>query len=739
MDKHQAIQRLHILRKNIEELRYRYHVVNDPTVDEAVLDSLKRELLAIEEEFPDLVTLDSPSQRVSGNVREGFSKIKHTIPMGSLHDVFTLDELRAWDQRNRKLVGDTTYTYFAEVKMDGVAIGLTYQDGLLIQAVTRGDGDAGEDITENAKTIQSIPLRLSYKGDNKHPRLAGIIEVRGEVYMPLSVFNALNEQQQQNGKPLFANPRNVVSGTIRQLDSAVVTERNLDCFIYSVVQGVQDEQTHSAVHTFARELGFKVTPHERVCTTLEDVEQFWKDLQKQRPSLPYWIDGVVVSVDEIAVQESMGAIGKGPRWSVAFKFPAERASAVIEDIVVQVGRTGVLTPVAHLTPTVIAGTTVKRASLHNDEEIKAKDIRIGDTVVIHKAGDIIPEVVEVILSFRTGKETPFFMPTTCPVCHAPVDKEEKLVAYKCSNKQCFAQQRERFLHAVSKDGFAIDGLGEGIIDALCEAELIEDIADIFTITIDDFLQLPLFGEKKAQNCFDAIVQSKTIALPKYIHALGIPLVGAETAELLVPLFATIGQSRDFDLRRQKTEVRSQEQEDVKKTKQQELFAVEGKVEKEGSLLSDGKQVEVEGYTPHSIHQILQHLTKEQLLTINGIGDKVADAIIAFAQEPSTLVLGQKLTEAGVGITIPESHEAFGPLAGKHYVFTGTLEKFTRDEAAGLIKKFGAKEDNSILKTTTTVVAGANAGSKLAKAQRKGIAILDEQAFIALLESCGWTQ
>ncbi|MEI6222426.1 MAG: NAD-dependent DNA ligase LigA [bacterium] len=682
MNKHDAEKRITILRQEIDTYRYQYHVLDQLTLDEVLLDSLKHELYQLEQQFPDLITLDSPTQRVAGKPLDKFSKVPHSKPMLSLQDVFSPEELADWDNRNRKLLPDNTYTYFSEIKVDGLAVTLIYENGIFVKGATRGDGKTGEDITENLKTIESIPLRL--KGNSIPPR----VEVRGEVYMPTQSFEQLNNDREKEGQPLFANPRNAAAGSVRQLDSSIAASRNLSCFIYTIVEGAEQAQRHSDLHEQARAWGFRVNTLEKKCASLEEIAVFWQTINEKRSSLPYWIDGIVVSIDELDMEETLGVIGKAPRWSVAFKFSPEKATALVEDIKVQVGRTGVLTPVAHLSPTIVAGSTVQRATLHNMDEINRKDVRIGDTVVVQKAGDIIPEVVEVLTNFRDGDEKTFTMPERCPVCETPIVKEDGEIAYRCPNRDCPAQQRELFLHFVGRGALNIEGVGPAIIDQLLEQGLVKNQADLYKLTVENFKQLDSFAEKKADNTYNSIQSRKTLPMANFLFALGIIGIGRETAILLAPLVV----------------------EHIPK-----------------------EQHPLETVTPLQFFHSCLTLTGEELTTLHGIGEKVTATFIEYFQRPATRVLFEQFQHIGIHLIPPAQTPPTqqSPIADKTFVLTGTLEHLTREEAQTLIRQHGGKISSSVSKKTDYVLAGNEAGSKLEKARELGVEVIGEEEFSKL--------
>ncbi len=662
MTKADAKIRIAKLREQIDYYRYQYHVLDKAEISDAATDSLKHELQDLEQQFPDLITADSPTQRVGGKALAKFTKAPHAVPMLSLNDVFSLDEVREWEVRNAKLVSAKPQ-YFAELKVDGLALTLTYRDGLLVRAATRGDGRIGEEVTENAKTIEAIPLRLR-KVAQALPR---DLEVRGEAYMPKAVFEQLNARALQQGAEPFANPRNAAAGAIRQLDPKITATRQLSFLAYDLVTNV-GLQTHEQVHALLADLGFQSGRHNRRCATLDDVEAYHVSIAKLRPKLPFWIDGNVVNVNDLATFARLGVVGKTPRGAIAYKYPAEQATTVIEDIQVQVGRTGALTPVAHLRPVQVAGTTVKRATLHNLDEIRRLDARIGDTVILEKAGDIIPDVVQVLPKFRTGKEKRFHMPKCCPVCGSAVRHTDGEVAYYCVNKQCFAQRMEELQHFVSKSAMDIDGLGPKILEQLWNADLIRTPADLFDLTEKDLAPLERFAEKSAANLVASIqAVRKGVDLWRVINALGIRHVGEQTSHDLADYFKSL--------------------------------------------------------------RAVERATKEQFLGVRDVGETVAESLVAYFADKGNqeylTVLAQKIRPQYVAQGPRVSTSA---LNGKTVVVTGSLEHFSRDEAKEAIRRAGGRWSSSVSAKTDYVVVGADPGTKAEKAKKHGVRILSEAEF-----------
>ncbi|WP_251554499.1 NAD-dependent DNA ligase LigA [Neobacillus muris] len=663
MDLQTAEQRIKELQNLLNQYGYEYYVLDKPSVPDAEYDQLMQELLKLEEEFPQLKTPDSPTQRVGGAILDMFEKVEHAIPMLSLGNAFNEQDLRDFDARVRKAVGDNV-SYVCELKIDGLAVSLRYEDGLFVQGATRGDGTIGEDITANIRTINSVPLRLMEPVS---------IEVRGEAYMPKRSFETLNEARKERGEELFANPRNAAAGSLRQLDPKIAASRKLDTFLYAIGNpeaiGVA---AHSEGLDYLDHLGFKTNKERRKCATIAEVLEYINSWTEKRPQLPYEIDGIVIKVDSFAQQAALGTTAKSPRWAIAYKFPAEEVVTTLFDIELSVGRTGVITPTAILEPVKVAGTTVQRASLHNEDLIREKDIKIGDKVVVKKAGDIIPEVVNVLADQRTGEEKDFHMPTHCPECESELVRLEGEVALRCINPKCPAQIREGLIHFVSRDAMNIDGLGEKVISQLFAEKLISDVADIYKLTREQLISLERMGEKSVSNLLEAIEASKANSLEKLLFGLGIRLVGAKAAKTLAQAFGTMDQ--------------------------------------------------------------LAAASKEELTAINEIGEKMADSIVNYFELEEAAELIEELKAVGVNmeykgarpVTPEESDSVF---AGKTVVLTGKLEQLSRNEAKEKIEALGGNVAGSVSKKTHLVVAGADAGSKLAKAQELGIEIWDEEKLL----------
>jgi DNA ligase (NAD+) len=667
MDRQAAQTRIEELRELLNKYNYEYYVLDRPSVPDAEYDRLMQELIALEEQYPEFKTKDSPTQRVGGQPLDAFQKVEHRIPMLSLANAFHEGDLRDFDRRVRQEVGDDV-AYVCELKIDGLAVSVRYEDGYFVQGATRGDGVTGEDITENLKTIRSLPLRL---------KEAVTLEARGEAYMPKASFERLNEQRKQRGEELFANPRNAAAGSLRQLDPKIAASRHLDLFVYGLANAEElGIDSHSAALDYLQTLGFKVNPERRRCANIDEVIRFVNEWHEKRPQLPYEIDGIVIKVDSFEQQEQLGATAKSPRWAIAYKFPAEEVVTKLIGIELNVGRTGVVTPTAILEPVRVAGTTVQRATLHNEDFIREKDIRIGDSVVIKKAGDIIPEVVNVVFDRRTGEEVPFVMPTHCPECGSELVRLEGEVALRCINPKCPAQIREGLIHFVSRQAMNIEGLGEKVITQLFREGLIHDVADIYRLTKEQLINLERMGEKSATNLLGAIEASKQNSLERLLFGLGIRHVGAKAAKVLAEHFETMDR--------------------------------------------------------------LQNATKEELMSIHEVGEKMADSIVTYFAKPEVKELLNELRVYGVnmeykGPKTPKAGDVDSYFAGKTVVLTGKLESLSRNEAKEKIEQLGGKVTGSVSKNTDLVIAGADAGSKLAKAEQLNIEIWDEMRFLQEIE------
>ena len=690
MNKLEAKQRIEKLRETINYHRYLYHVLDRQEISDAALDSLKHELYKHEQQFPDLITPDSPTQRVGGKALEKFAKVTHTVPMLSLEDVFSFQELQDWQTRILKLTTQKIDGYYSEIKMDGLAVSLVYEDGLLTVGATRGDGKVGENVTENLKTIEAIPLSFEihekyHKDISRHlfalakKALKGRFEVRGEAFMSKKVFEKINKEQERKGSNKFANPRNASAGAIRQLDSKITAERQLDCFIYDIVTDL-GQKTHEESHLIAKILGFKVNPFNRHVKNLADIEKFHEEIFKKREKLAYWTDGVVVVVNDINIFKRLGVIGKTPRGMIAYKFAAEQATTEVSDIEISVGRTGVLTPVAVLKPVFVMGTTVTHASLHNEDYVNQKDIRIGDTVIIQKAGDIIPEVVSVVKSLRPKNTKRFIMPPQCPICGFKVVRISGEVAHKCVNPNCFAKRLNSIQHFVGKSGFDIVGLGPAILEQLYKEGLIQDAADLFTLKIGDFEPLERFAEKSALNLYKAIQERKKVDLWRFFNALGILHVGIE---------------KSIDL---------------------------------------AKWVTQQG-RPKNLSKLIAFLEKQKvddLVQVKDFGPVVAQSVFDYFHSKENQFFLKKLIKADLDVMLPTiaKHQ---PFAGKSFVFTGELESLTRDEVKEKVRDLGGDVSESVSKLTSYVVVGSEPGSKYEKAKRLGVHIITEAEFLKILK------
>lgn len=666
MDRIELEKRVEELNERLHQYAHAYYTLDKPLVSDAMYDKAFQELLAIEEAHPDLRFPDSPTLRVGGEVLAAFEKVTHDQPMLSLSNAFNAEDLRDFDRRVQEAVGSKA-TYICELKIDGLAVSLKYENGRFVQGATRGDGTVGENITENLKTIRTVPLRLTESVS---------IEVRGEAYMPKQSFVALNEAKDLAGEEPFANPRNAAAGSLRQLDPKIAASRHLAVFVY----GVSGDETaygldsHSEALTYADTLGFQTNRERKRCETIDEVIAYVDEWTEKRTSLDYEIDGIVIKVDTFEDQEQLGFTARNPRWATAYKFPAEEVETTLTDVELSVGRTGVVTPTAILKPVLVDGTTVGRASLHNEDLIREKDIRIGDTVVIRKAGDIIPEVVAPIIEKRTGEEEPFHMPENCPECDSELIRLDEEVALRCVNPQCPAQMKEALIHFVSRNAMNIEGIGERVVEQLYREELVYDVADLYTLKKEQLLELERMGEKSVTNLLTAIESSKENSLEKLLFGLGIRHVGAKAASILAAAYKTLDQ--------------------------------------------------------------LMEATTESLISIHEIGDKVAESITTyFANEDVQTVIG-KLRDAGVnmtykGITAEDVPEE-GPFVGKTVVLTGKLYEMTRGESKKQIEALGGKVTGSVSKNTDLVVAGEAAGSKLARAEELNITVWDEQQLLEVL-------
>ena len=668
-------KKIESLREKIRHHEYRYYVLDQPEISDAEFDQLMQQLKDLEAKHPELITSDSPTQRVGGKPREGFIKVPHSSPMLSLDNTYNEDELRAWERRVHELSGRSEIDYVCELKLDGMSLALIYEDGKLARGITRGDGSIGEDVTLNVRTVRSVPLSIPLDKLKK----AGIppeFEVRGELLMPLAAFKKMNEERESKGLSLFANPRNATAGTVRQLESRVTAERRLDYFSYMLLKdGRTFFERHSKTLDALDAVGFKVNQNRKLVHSIDQAWAFIQQWEAKRDSLPYEIDGIVIKVDRTALQDELGFTGKAPRWAIAYKYAARAGITKLEDIRVQVGRTGKLTPVAMLAPVLIGGTTVRNATLHNMDEIERLGVKIGDWVQVERGGDVIPKVSKVI----DDKDHPrpparelreFAMPEKCPECGTKVVRSEGEVDYRCVNANCPAKLRETILHFASRGVMNIDGMGEALVNQLTERGLVKNVADIYSLTKKDLLGLERFADKSAQNIIDEIENSKKLPLERVLYGLGIRFVGERTAQFLAEHF--------------------------------------------GSM------------------EALEKASVEELQNVNEVGPRIAESIVEFFGIPANRKLIERLH--GAGLTMAgQKKQRSTKLAGKTFVLTGTLAHFTRDEAKKMIEDAGGKVTGSVSKKTDYVVAGADAGSKLDKAKELGIAVIDEKRMQDLME------
>ncbi|MGB6874080.1 MAG: NAD-dependent DNA ligase LigA [Dehalococcoidia bacterium] len=665
-------QRIEALRGIINHHNYRYYVLDSPEISDAEYDELMRELRQLEAEHPELVTPDSPTQRIGAPPVEAFGVVKHPQPLLSLTNAFSYEELAAWHKRVSKLLGGRQFDLVCEPKIDGLAVALTYVGGLLVTGATRGDGYRGENITQNLRTIRTIPLSVPREAP---PRF----EVRGEVYLPKAGFKKLNEERAKEGLPLFANPRNAAAGSVRQLDSSITAKRPLDIFIYALgwAEGKAAPNTHWEIMQYLKSLGFKINPNIALCRSLDETEKYYQSWVENRGNFPYEADGMVVKVNPITLQQELGTVAHEPRWAIAYKFPAIQGTTRLIDIGINVGRTGSLNPYAILEPVRVGGVVISSAALHNEEDIHRKDIRIGDWVVVQRAGEVIPEIVEPIVSRRTGEEKIFSMPSRCPVCGSEVIKPKGEAMHRCTNTACPSQALERIKHFVSRGAMDIDGVGEKLCQALFEAGLVKDAADLYYLTKEQLLSLERMADKSASNVLNSIADSKDRSLTRVIFALGITHVGEQYAELLAENFNSI--------------------DDLAKANQEELSA------------------------------------------LPSIGPKIAESIVAFFRQKGNKQIIKKLGKAKVRLEREKVKKAKPEelhLAGMEFVLTGKLEAFSRSEAEAKIKALGGKAGSDVTKKTSYVVVGADPGSKLAKAEKLGVKTLSEAEFLKLLNQAG---
>lgn len=662
-------QRAATLRDLINHYNYLYYVADNPEVPDAEYDRLFRELQTLEQTYPELLTADSPTQRVGGEALDKFAEIEHAMPMLSLDNVFDQDELTAFDKRVRDWLNtDQVQTYAAEPKLDGLAISIRYEQGVMVHAATRGDGSRGEDVTANVRTIKSVPLKLT--GDD----IPDVVEIRGEIFMPKAGFEKLNRSQLENNKKVFVNPRNAAAGSLRQLDSKITATRPLEIYCYGIgyIEGASRPESHTEAMHLIETWGCRISPELKQLDGLDACHRYINELGERRDSLSYDIDGVVLKIDSTALQERLGFVSRAPRWAIAYKFPAQEEMTTVEDIEIQVGRTGALTPVARLKPVFVGGVTVSNATLHNEDEIRRKDVRIGDQVIVRRAGDVIPEVVKVITSKRPDNVCEFVMPTQCPVCGSDVEREEGEAVSRCSGGLfCPAQRKEAIKHFASRKALDVDGLGDKLVEQMVDAGLIKDAADLFTLTAEQIASLERMGQKSADNLVNALQHARETRFPRFLYALGIREVGEATARSLAMHFA------DLDA--------------------------------------------------------LKAANSDALVEIEDVGPIVAHHIETFFQQSHNIEVMQRLLEVGVRWPQEEITHSDSLLSGKTIVLTGTLTHLSRSEAKEKLLALGAKVAGSVSKKTDYVVAGADAGSKLTKAQSLGISVVDEDTLLEWLK------
>ena len=662
----EVIERIKKLRETINYHNYRYYVLNQPVISDYEYDILLKELIDLEKKYPELVTPDSPTQKVGGKPVEGFLPVEHTPPMQSLDNTYSEEEIISFHNRVKKAMREES-SYTLELKIDGVAVSLVYSDFILARASTRGDGRIGDEITQNIKTIRSVPLRLI--ADDR--RLKNL-EVRGEVFMPKEAFVELNKEREKNGLPLFANPRNASAGSLKLLDPKEVAKRNLDIIIHTVPQSIEGIDSHFSMLKMLNKAGLKTSPHTKYCKTIEDVLKYRVEWENKRKNLPYEVDGIVIKVDKFSHQRELGSTDKSPRWAVAYKYPAEQATTRVVDIVPQVGRTGIITPVAVLEPVFLSGSTISRATLHNADEIARKDIRIGDNVFIEKGGEVIPEVIKSIPEARTGKEKVFEMPERCPSCGSKIVRYEGEVAYRCINAGCPSQVKGRIIHFAARNAMDIEGFGEKLVNTLVDKELVKNYADIYFLKKEDLLSLERMAEKSVNNLLNAIEESKGRSFDRVLFALGIREIGSHTAKLLASRFQTMKK--------------------------------------------------------------LQNAKYEELLQISEIGPAAAESIIKFFSDHENRMIIKRLKEAGVNMGKEEKKETPKPLFGKTFVLTGKLSKYARDDVTRLIENLGGRVSSSVSSNTDFVVAGESPGSKYEKARELGVKTISEEELIKIISN-----
>src|SRR5512135_1110041 len=656
-----ARARAEALRREIAHHERKYYVENDPQISDVEFDRLVRELQELEARFPELVTPESPTQRVGGKPVEGFPTVIHRTPMMSIDNGYAEDEIREFDERVRKLVDGRPVAYTAELKIDGLSMSILYRGGRFVRGVTRGDGIRGDDVSAGVKTIRALPLAIDCRGE---------VEVRGEVYLPFTSFRAINREREEAGEPLFANPRNAAAGSIRLLDPRLVASRKLDVFLYYLFIDGRELPSQWQSLQKLKELGFPINPHSRLCRTIDEGIAFFKEWNDKRDRLEYDADGVVLKVDAAAERETLGATAKSPRWAIAYKFPARQATTKVEAILIQVGRTGALTPVAALEPVKLSGTTISRSTLHNEEELKRKDIRVGDTVLIERSGDVIPQVVSVMTERRPRGARPFRWPTHCPVCGSKVFKPEGEVISRCMNTSCPARVRESILHFAWRRAMDIAGLGDAMVDQLLAAKMVRSIPDLYDLRLEALTALERVGRKSARNLLDEIEASKSRGLARLLFALGVRHVGEKMAQTLADRFKTL--------------------------------------------------------------EALEKAKREELVEAEDVGPAVAESILFFFAQPENKEVLLRLRKAGVKDRVPAESGGPRPLAGQVFVITGTLAGMGREEARDLLEARGAEVGSSVTRKTTALIVGESPGSKLDKARELGIRTLDEKAFCELV-------
>lgn len=663
------------MKEEINRDRYAYHVLNKSLISDAALDSLKKELFDLENQYPDLITSDSPTQRVGGKPLKEFKKVRHEEAMLSFNDAFSREDVKAWLERLENYLGrKVKQEFYVELKIDGLAIELVYEDGVFVQGSTRGDGMIGEDVTQNLKTVEPIPLSLLAAGENKIPRR---LVVRGEVFLSKKEFERINREQEKAGAKAYANPRNIAAGSVRQLDPKVTAGRRLDSFAYDIVSGFEFTK-HEKEHAKLKELGFKTNPNNRLVQSLEEVFEFRDYWEEHREKLDYEIDGIVIILNDNSIYKQAGAVGKAPRAAIAYKFSPREATTIVQNISVQVGRTGTLTPVAELRPVEVGGVRISHATLHNLDQIRKLGLKIGDTVVVSRAGDVIPQITSVLTKLRTGKEKEFRMPETCPVDGSKVEKVG--VFYRCSNQKCGARNRELMRHLVSRSAFDIRGLGPKALDRFVDEGLISDAADIFSLQKGDVAALERFGEKSAGKIITEIEEKKSVELPRLIYSLGILHVGEETAQTLAVAFARRQRAKEIKI---------------------------------SQLVGTVKEVGIGG-----------------LEELPDIGPKVAESITSWFKDQHNMHFLEKLEQNGVRL-LPMRMAAKGKLSGQIIVLTGTLRAMSREEAKERIRELGGDVSESVGRQTTLVVAGENSGLKLQKARELGVRVIGEGEFLKL--------